>query len=405
MTLTNNNVFDVVVEQLISEGPDAMRPVLTALLNEAMKIEREQFLGASHYEHSKDRLGFANGYQNKRIDTQAGTLNLSIPKTARHVDEPFYPQSLERGLRSQRAMMQTVAEMYVTGVSTRRVEKVMRSMGIENISSTQVSRANQKMDEALQVWRDRPLDKVSYLILDARYEKVREGHQVIDMAVLTAVGVLPNGRRSVLGTAVAVNEAEVNWRAFLKGLVDRGLHGLEFIVSDDHAGLKAARKAVFPGVIWQRCQFHLAQNAIHHAPNHKIKQRIGGELRSIWNAPNITTAQANLKALVSQYQEKYSHLAEWLEDNVAEGLNAFALPERHQKKMRTSNSIERTVQQELKRRTRLVRVFPNREALLRLVSAILIEIDDEWSNANHRYIVWNDDDSTCENKKSIPDVA
>ena len=251
------------------------------------------------------------------------------------------------------------------------------------------------MDEALKAWRDRPLGKISYLILDARYEKVREGHQVIDMAVLSAVGVMPCGRRSVLGTAVALNEAEVNWRAFLKDLIDRGLHGLEFIVSDDHSGLKAARKAGFPGIPWQRCQFHLAQNAIHHAPNHEIKQRIGGELRNVWNAPNLATAEANLKALVKQYQEKHPHLADWLENNVPEGLNAFALPERHQKKMRTSNSIERTVQQELKRRTRLVRVFPNREALLRLVSAILIEIDDEWTNANHRYIVWNDNDSTC----------
>ena len=192
-----------------------------------------------------------------------------------------------------------------------------------------------------------------------------------------------------------MNDAEVNWRAFLKGLVDRGLQGLEFIVSDDHNGLKAARKAVFPGMLWQRCQFHLAQNAIHHAPGHKIKQRIGGQLRNVWNAPNIAAAQANLKMLVSQYQETHPHLADWLENNVPEGLNAFTMPERHQKKMRTSNSIERTVQQELKRRTRLVRVFPNREALLRLVSAILIEIDAEWANANHRYIVWNGNDSTC----------
>ncbi len=394
MTQSNNSVFDVVVEQLISEGPDAMRPVLTVLLNEAMKIEREQFLGAKHYERKEDRRGFANGYQNKRVDTQAGTLNLSIPKTAKH-DEPFYPKALERGLRSQRAMMQTVAEMYVTGVSTRRIESVMQSMGIENISSTQVSRANQNMDEALKVWRDRRLGKIHYLILDARYEKVREGHQVIDMAVLSAVGVMPCGRRSVLGTAVSLNEAEVNWRGFLKGLTDRGIHGLEFIVSDDHAGLKAARKAIFPGIPWQRCQFHLAQNAIQNAPNHKIKQRIGGELRTVWNAPNIETAQDNLKALVAKYEKQHPHLAEWLENNVPEGFNAFTLPERHQKKMRTSNSIERTVQQELKRRTRLVRVFPNREALLRLVSAILIEIDDEWANADHRYIVWNDNDSTC----------
>ncbi|MFT6155113.1 MAG: putative transposase, partial [Neolewinella sp.] len=281
------------------------------------------------------------------------------------------------------------------GVSTRRVEKVMQTMGIENISSTQVSRANKAMDEGLEAWRNRPLGKVAYLIIDARYEKVREGHQGIDMAVLSAIGVLPCGRRCVLGTAIALNEAEVNWREFFKSLVDRGLHGIEFIVSDDHSGLKAARKAVFPSIPWQRCQFHLAQKAIHHAPNHAIKKCIGSELRSVCNAPNRATAEANLKTLVGQYQEKHPHLADWLENNVPEGLNALALPDRHQKKMRTSNSIERTVQQELKRRTRLVRVFPNREALLRLVSAILVEIDDEWVNANHRYIVWNDNDSTC----------
>ena len=161
-------------------------------------------------------------------------------------------------------MMLTVAEMYVTGVSTRRVERSCGAWELR-ISSTQVSRANQTMDEALQAWRERPLGKISYLILDARYEKVREGHQVVDMAVLSAVGVLPCGRRCVLGTMVALNEAEVNWRAFIKGLVDRGLHGLEFIVSDDHSGLKLPEKAVFPGIPWQRCQFHLAQNAVHHA--------------------------------------------------------------------------------------------------------------------------------------------
>ncbi len=138
---------------------------------------------------------------------------------------------------------------------------------------------------------------------------------------------------------MALNEAEVNWRAFLKGLVDRGIHGIEFIVSDDHSGLKAARKAVFPGIPWQRCQFHLAQNAMHHAPNHKIKQRIGGELRSVWNAPNMAAAQVNLKVLVSQYQEKHAHLAQWLENNVPEGLNVFALPDRHQKKCEAPTAL------------------------------------------------------------------
>lgn len=395
MTQKHHNVFDVVVDHLIEKGPDAMRPVLTLLLNEAMKIEREQFLGAGHYERSTQRQGYANGYQAKRVDTQAGTLDLAIPKSARHGDAPFYPQALERGLRSQRALMTTITEMYIKGVSTRRVEQVVETMGIRNLSSTQVSRACQSLDEALAAWRERELGQVAYLILDARYEKAREGNQVVDMAVLSAIGVLPCGRRAVLGVWVALNEAEVNWREFLKSLVRRGLHGVTYIVSDDHAGLDRARKAVFPGVPWQRCQFHLAQNAIHHAPSAAIKKRIGSELRGIWNAPDRAGAEANLQALVERYEEKHAHLANWLADAVPEGLTVFGLPEAHRKRMRTSNSIERSIQQELKRRTQLVRVFPNRESLLRLASAILVEIDEEWSNAERRYIVWNDKSSTC----------
>ena len=390
MTQSNNSVYDVIVDQLIHKGPEAIRPVLTMLLNEAMKVEREQFLGAAAYERSEHRNGYANGYQSKRVDSQAGSLDLCVPKTAQHAEQPFYPQALERGLRSQRAVMLTVAEMYVKGVSTRRVEKVMQTMGIKSLSSTQVSRAAKMLDEGLEAWRGRSLGEVPYLMLDARYEKVREGSQVVDMAVLTAIGVMPCGRRTVLGVWIALNEAEVNWREFLKSLVKRGLHGVRFIVSDDHAGLKAARRSVFPGVDWQRCQFHLAQNAIHHAPNQTIKKRIGGELRAVWDAPDRRVAEANLAALVEKYQAKHPHLADWLDEDVPEGLAAFVLPKTHQKKMRTSNSIERAIQQELKRRTQLVRVFPNRESLLRLASAILIEIDEEWSNADRRYIVWDD---------------
>jgi transposase-like protein len=390
MTQNHHNVFDVVVDQLIEKGPDAMRPVLALLLNEAMKIEREQFLGAGLYERSEGRRGYANGYQSKRVDTQAGTLDIAIPKSAQHGEEPFYPQALERGLRSQRALMTTIAEMYIKGVSTRRVEQVIQTMGIRSLSSTQVSRACQLLDEALAAWRERELGETAYLILDARYEKAREGNQVVDVAVLSAIGVLPCGRRAVLGVGVALNEAEVNWREFLKSLVHRGLHGVRYIVSDDHAGLDGARKSVFPGVPWQRCQFHLAQNAIHHAPSAVIKKRIGGELRSIWDAPDRAAAEANLQTLVAHYEKQHSHLANWLAEAVPEGLTVFGLPEAHRQRMRTSNSIERSIQQELKRRTQLVRVFPHRESLLRLASAILIEIDEEWSNADRRYIVWDD---------------
>ncbi len=171
--------------------------------------------------------------------------------------------------------------------------------------------------------------------------------------------------------------------------------GVAYISSDDHAGLKAARRAVFPGVPWQRCQFHLVQNAINHAPTVKIRTRIGGELRSVWNATDEASALTQLQQLAERYESNYPKLSQWLLDNVPEGLTVFNLPELHHRKMRTTNGIERPIQQEIKRRTRIVRVFPNEASLLRLVSAILVEIDDEWSNADRRYIVWNDNnDST-----------
>jgi transposase-like protein len=314
---------------------------------------------------------------------------VQVPKTAGHEDEPFYPQSLERGQRSVRAVMLAVAEMYVKGVSTREVEAVLRQFGIEGLSSTQVSRAAKHLDVELEQWRNRPLGEVRYLILDARYERMRHDGIVRDVAVLSAIGVGPDERRRVLGVSIALSEAEVHWRAFLDSLVARGLRGAEFIVSDDHAGLRAARRAVFGGAKWQRCQFHLAQNAIHHAPNAQIRARIGSELRQIWNQPTLAKAEAALAELVASYQACAPKLAAWLEQSVPEGLAVFSLPESHQKRMRTSNPIERSVQQEVKRRTVKVRVFPNEDSLLRLVSAILVEIDEKWAGQHQPYIKWD----------------
>jgi transposase-like protein len=279
--------------------------------------------------------------------------------------------------------------MYVKGVSTRSVEKVLAEFGIEGLSSTQVSRATAQLDEELEAWRNRPLGCFRYLFLDARYEKTREYGVADDCAVLTAIGADPLGRRRVLGVSVAFSEAEVHWRGFLQGLVARGLQGVEFVTSDDHPGLKAARKAVLPGAHWQRCQFHLAQNAIHHAPNLAIRKVIGEELRAVWNARNLGAAEEELKRLVAKYRPAASKLAVWLENNVPEGLAVFILPGKHQQIMRTSNPIERSIQQELKRRTRKIRVFPNEASLLRLVTAILVEIDEQWAACQKPYVNFN----------------
>lgn len=388
MNRIEDTTIEAVLEHLIADGAGGIGPAFTRMFELAMRLERERYLGAGHYERSDDRRGYANGYKQKRLDTPAGTLMVQVPKTAGHDGEAFYPQSLERGQRSVRAVMLAVAEMYVKGVSTREVEAVLRQFGIEGLSSTQVSRAAKQLDAELEQWRNRPLGEVRYLILDARYERMRHDGIVRDVAVLSAIGVGPDEHRRVLGVSVALSEAEVHWRAFLDSLVARGLRGVEFIVSDDHAGLRAARRAVFGGAKWQRCQFHLAQNAIHHAPNAQIRARIGSELRQIWNQPTLAKAEAALAELVASYQACAPKLAAWLEQSVPEGLAVFSLPESHQKRMRTSNPIERSIQQEVKRRTVKVRVFPSEDSLLRLVSAILVEIDEKWASQNQPYVKW-----------------
>jgi len=384
---------EAILEQLIEYGANDIAGVFARAFELAMRIERERFLGAGHYERTASRQGYANGTKPKRIDTPAGTVTVQVPKTAGHQDAAFYPQSLERGRRSVRAVMLAVAEMYIKGVSTREVEAVMREFGIESLSSSQVSRAMKMLDEELEAWRTRPLGEIRYLFIDARYEKVRLGGVVRDAAVLSAIGIGPDERRRVLGVSVALSEAEVHWRSFLESLQARGMRGLEYVVSDDHAGLRAARRAVLGGAKWQRCQFHLAQNAIHHAPSLAIRKRIGAELRAVWNASDLPRAETALADLVAAYSDSAPKLAEWLEKNAPEGLTVFALPEHHRRRLRTSNPIERAIQQELKRRTVKVRVFPNEESLERLTTAVLVEIDERWAVNTKAYIKWECQDA------------
>ncbi|WP_459445147.1 IS256 family transposase [Alphaproteobacteria bacterium US3C007] len=392
MDLRDDTTIHAIMEYLIANGAIGMARVFGQLFELAMQVEREQHLKAAHYERTPERLGYANGYKPKQIDTPAGTVTIQVPKTAGHGDDPFYPQSLERGQRSSRAVMLAVAEMYIKGVSTRQAEDVMREFGIESLSSTQVSRATKLLDEELAAWRNRPLDQMKYLILDARYEKARHDGVVRDVAVLSAIGVGLDERRHVLGLSVALSEAEVHWRAFLESLQARGMRGATFIVSDDHAGLKAARRAILGAATWQRCQFHLAQNAVQHGPNNDIRKRIGKQLRSVWNASSLQAAEAELTALVASYRDKHPDFADWLESNVPEGLAVFTLPDAHQKRMRTSNGIERPIQQELKRRTSKVRVFPNLDSLERLSTAVLVEIDEKWETETKAYIKWEQHD-------------
>ena len=255
MTPEQQNIVGEAMNLLIQDGSSGMADFFRRLYEVAMQLERQQFMNAAPYQRTSERNGYANGYKPKKIDTPAGTIAVRVPKTPGHEAESFYPQSLEVGQRSTRALMMAAAEMYISGVSTRQVEKVMQEFGIESLSSTQVSRATKQLDKELEAWRNRPIGVMKYLILDARYEKARQDGVVRDAAVLTAIGIGEDERRHVLGVSVKLSEAEVHWRDFLQSLKNRGLCGTEFIVADDHAGLKAARRAVFGGIkLWKSLQ-------------------------------------------------------------------------------------------------------------------------------------------------------
>ena len=269
--------------------------------------------------------------------------------------------------------------MYVQGVSTRKVITVLQSLlGPEvSISSTQVSKAAANLDAGLAAWRERPLDETPYIILDARYERVREAGRIIDCAVLVAIGITADGRRRIIGVSVALSEAEVHWRAFLDSLIRRGLKGVRLIVSDDHAGLKAARRATLPSVPWQRCQFHLQQNAHAYVPRLDQRKSVAQRIRAIFNAPDKIEAERLLKQALEIWAKEAPKLAEWAEENLPMGFAVFDLPIGHRTRLRTTNGLER-INRELKRRTRVVSIFPNAASCLRLVSALLAEVDEDW---------------------------
>jgi putative transposase len=364
---------------LLAQGLDGAGEALRILVNEAAKIERSEYLKAAPFERNAARVDYANGFKNKTLLTRVGAIDFSVPQVRQ---SGFYPSALERGSRSERAMNLALAEMYVQGVSTRRVCEVLQKLlGPEiAISSTQVSRCAALLDEGLQSWRNRALGATPYLVLDARYERVREGGQVRDCAVLIAIGIEASGHRRVLGVSVALSEAEVHWRAFLQSLVSRGLCGVKYIVSDDHAGLRAARKAVLPAVLWQRCQFHLQHNAQAYVSRLDERSAAARVIRSIFNADNEAEAKRLLDIALVDWRSTQPRLAAWAEDNLLEGFAVFALPIAHRVRMRTTNGLER-LNKELKRRTRVATLFPNPESCLRLISAMLAEQDEEWLTA------------------------
>jgi len=365
---------DDLMRLIADQGLDAMPELIRIMLNAAMQAERQHYLRAAPYERTSERQGYANGYKPKTMTTRVGEMTFAVPQVR---DGSFYPSALERGLRSERALTLALAEMYVHGVSTRKVAAITEQLCGVQLDSMQVSRAAAQLDEQFALWRTRRLGKIRYLYVDARYEKVRIDGQVRDAAVLLAMGVGEDGKRALLGVSVAVSEQEVHWRQFLQSLVERGLSAMELVISDAHTGLQAARRAVFGGVPWQRCQFHLQQNAQAFVPRQDMKSEVAAAIRAIFTAPTRAAADALLAQTVQTYAKTASKLASWLESAIPEGLSVFAFPASHRQRLRTTNGLER-LNQEIRRRTRVVGVFPNEASCLRLVTALAMETSDEW---------------------------
>jgi putative transposase len=389
MTHQKNDTNITAVYELINQyGLEAIPEAMTILFNQAMQLDRSQHLQASPYERSIDRLDYANGYKPKTLSTKMGKIKLAIPQT-RHSE--FYPSSLERGIRSERALNLALAQMYVQGVSTRDVSKIIEDMCGFEVSSSTVSKAAAQLDDSLSKWRDRELGKYPYIYLDARYEKVRVDGVVRSCAVLIAVGINGKNQRDILGVAVSLSEAAVHWRQFLQGLLKRGLHGVQLLISDAHAGLQSAIQATMTGTAWQRCQFHLQQNAQQYITKRSEKEKIAGEIRNILTASDQHEANRLLKLFVEKYRDIMPKLASWAENNIPQGLVIFTLGlcEFNRKRLRTSNVLER-LNRTIKKRTNVAKIFPNTESCLRLVSAITMETAEQWSTAT-AYLTNNED--------------
>ena len=372
-----NTTIDDMVQLLILEKEKAFPKILAAIYDQAMIAEREAHLCAGSYERSESRDGYANGFKPRSLQTRVGRLSLHIPQV-RGSNTKFYPKCLDRGTRSERAIMLTAAEMYIHGVSTRRVEAVFQAMGIDNYSAKQFSNASKILDEELIKWRTcRITQCVKVIYVDATYQKVRIDGVAVNLATFIVTGILEDGHRTILAVDSDISEAELHWRRVFRELIDRGLRGVKLIVSDAHEGLAVARQAVFSGVPWQRCQLHLQQNAQAYITKRSLKEQVASDIRAIFNASSMDEAKRLLDIMVEKYAKDQQKLSAWMRDNIPEGLTVFMFPEHMRKKLRTNN-IEERINRSIKARTRIISVFPNQMSQLRLVSAICMEISDDW---------------------------
>ena len=372
------------VKGLLEQDQDFLKTLVHEVVQQTLEAEMEAALGASKGERTESRLGYRSGYYSRTLITRVGKLELRVPQDRQG---QFSTQVFERYQRSEKALVSALAEMYVQGVSTRKVKAITEELCGHSFSASAVSAIVKRLDEQLAQFAGRRLEEAyPYLILDARYEKVRDCGMIRSRAVMIAIGIDWDGRRQILAVELANRESASSWKEFLLGLRDRGLKGVELVVSDDHPGLKKATAEVLPEAFWQRCYVHFLRNAHDHLPR-KGDDDCLRELRWLYDRRDLAEARKDLAAWLSRWQEKYPKLCAWVEDNVEETLSFYRLPIGHHKHLKSTNMLER-LNEEIRRRTHVVRIFPNEESCLRLVRALAAEMHENWIEAN-RYLDMN----------------
>jgi putative transposase len=369
------------MKSVLMEQKDFLTPVVQEAVQAILEVEMEECLQAGKHERSDQRLGYRSGYYRRRLITRVGTMVLRVPQDrAGH----FSTQVFEQYQRSEKALVAALAQMYVQGVSTRKVAAITEELCGHEFSASSISAITARLDAQLEQFSRRVLTEAfPYVILDARYERVREGGVIVSRAILIALGIDWEGRRQVLAVEYANRESQSSWREFLLQLKARGLNGVQFVVSDDHPGLKVAIREVLPGVWWQRCYVHFLRNALDYLPR-KADDDCLQELRWMYERRNVEEARRDLRSWLEKWGGKYPKLCAWVERNIEETWTFYRLPVAHHKHLKSTNLLER-FNQEIKRRTLVVRIFPDEASCLRLVRAVAAEQHEEWMEGS-RYL-------------------
>jgi len=376
------NLDNPLVQSLLTGDISGLEDLVGKILNAALEEKTKELVGAGRYERTEDRKAYRNGYRSRWITTRLGRIQIRVPQLrGGEIDM----ESLKLMPKMERSLVLCLMEMYINGVSTRKVRKIMEPLCGEGVSRSMVSRLCKELDHDMQAWNSRDLSESSYpfLLTDALYLRVRFGHQVIKRALLVAVGIDERGYRHILGLTVAAKESEDTWYEFFSSLRARGLNGVKFVISDKHEGLVSAADRSFPGSSWQRCQVHFRRNVMAHVPPKRMKD-VSEDMDRIFNASNSRDARAVIEEVMDKYEKDIPDVTDMLDEAKEDILAIYILPRKYWKRFRTTNMIER-LNEEIRRREKVVRIFPDDGSVLRLIGSLLLEKDEEWSSGR-RYL-------------------